>query len=199
MPIKVGVGGVQRQLSDIRAGVGGVNRKLTSMKCGVSGANRELLVEPPKPATISVVSAEYEWTDAAQVNTGDFYQNGTGTAVTIGSYIGQPAIVSKLPYALNGGRYRLKIRDAANFVGRVTLYAEMQGAYFDGTIGVRSLYGNQSFSLEQGNVGGYMTFEVPQTSGPFDLYELTWYFSYTEENRPIYIWIECNGLPVTIY
>lgn len=43
MPVKVGVGGVQRELISIQAGVGGVNRSLSSLQGCIGGVNRNLL------------------------------------------------------------------------------------------------------------------------------------------------------------
>ena len=197
MAIRVGIGGVQRELSSVRAGVNGVNRKLESLKSGVSGVNRELLLKPPKPAYLTVKQAPYEWTGATSVNTGDFYNSSYQGSVTIGTYFGESAIVSKLPYAINGGFYDLIVDGDCNFVGTVTLYAEAQGAVFDGNITITSQYGGNSIHISDYNMGGSTTFEVKAPIAFQSIYTLNWNIEPSRAEVPMYIWMSVNGESVT--
>lgn len=193
MAIKVGVGGAQRELSSVYAGVNGVNRKLEKWKCGVAGVNRELLEEPPKPVYLTIKGAPYEYTGAAQVNTGDFYNN----SVTIGTYSGKSAIISKLPYAVNGGYYDLMVTGDSNFVGTVTLYAEAPGAFFDGNIKIRSQYGGSPIQISNLDMGNSTTFEVKSPIAFQSIYTLDWNVEPERAEVPMYIWMSVNGQSVT--
>lgn len=188
---------MQRELSSVYAGVDGVNRKLEKWKCGVAGVNRELLEEPPKPAYLTIKGAPYEWTGEAQVNTGDFYNNSGQGNVTIGTYLGESAIISKLPYAVNGGHYDLMVTGDSNFVGTVTLYAEAQGAVFDGNITIKSQYGGSPIQISNLNMGSSTTFEVKSPIAFQSIYTLDWYVEPERAEVPMYIWMSVNGQSVT--
>lgn len=84
MAVKVGVGGVQRELSSVRAGVSGVNRTLSSWQGCADGVNRELL--DPRVYRMSISSAEG--------NThGAIHDTPNTPKYAWGSYVGIPALV----------------------------------------------------------------------------------------------------------